>query len=156
MSPKVSTKCHPLRMSTRSHPFWKIVSTRCHCPRNVSKSKETYMTQILIDTSEIIWTHSGTVGYCVAEKKCNFWACLDSYIMHRYFKISFYFETNIKVISLHYYDLLFLTPPAVFYELQFSWLFDLLSQLATQKYFFPMSFNCFNKIDRKWQKTRNL
>ena len=36
MSPKVSTKSHPLRMSTRSRPFWKIVFTRCHCPRNVS------------------------------------------------------------------------------------------------------------------------
>ena len=114
------------------------------------------LTQISIDTSEIIWTYSGTVGYCVAEKKCNFWACLDSYIMHRYFKISFYFETNIKVISLHYYDWLLLTPPAVFYELQTSWLFDLLSQLATQKYFFPMSFNCFKKIDRKWQKPSNF
>ena len=36
MSPKVSTKSHPLGMSMKSRPFWKIVSTRCHCPRNVS------------------------------------------------------------------------------------------------------------------------
>ena len=36
MSPKVSMKSHPLRMSTRSRQFSKIVSTRCHCPRNVS------------------------------------------------------------------------------------------------------------------------
>ena len=36
MSPKVSMKSHPLRMSTRSCPFWRKVSTRCHCPRNVS------------------------------------------------------------------------------------------------------------------------
>ena len=32
----MSTRSHPLRMSTRSRPFWKIVSTKCHCPRNVS------------------------------------------------------------------------------------------------------------------------
>ena len=36
MSPKVSTRSHPLRMSTRCRPVWKKVSTRCHCPRNVS------------------------------------------------------------------------------------------------------------------------
>ena len=33
---KVSTRSHPLTMSTRSQPFWKKVSMRCHCPRNVS------------------------------------------------------------------------------------------------------------------------
>ena len=33
---KVSTRNHPLAMSTRSRPFWKKVSTRYHCPRNVS------------------------------------------------------------------------------------------------------------------------
>ena len=36
MSPKVSTKSHPLGTSTKSRPLWKIVSTKCHCPRNVS------------------------------------------------------------------------------------------------------------------------
>ena len=49
MSPKVSTKSHPLRMSTRSHPFWKIVSTRCYCPRNVSIPNESQLREVLMN-----------------------------------------------------------------------------------------------------------
>ena len=50
MSPKVSTKSHHLRMSMRSRPFWNIVSTRCHCPRNVSIPPKMYR----INTKELV------------------------------------------------------------------------------------------------------
>ena len=33
---KVSLRSHPLKMSMKIRPFWKKVSTRSHCPRNVS------------------------------------------------------------------------------------------------------------------------
>ena len=36
---KVSTRIHPLTMSTKIRPFWKKVSTRSHCPRNISIPK---------------------------------------------------------------------------------------------------------------------
>jgi hypothetical protein len=35
-SPKVSTRIHPLKMSTRIRPFWKKVSTRNHFPQEFS------------------------------------------------------------------------------------------------------------------------
>ena len=37
-------------------------------------------------------------------------------------------------------------------ELQTSWVFQLWSQLASQQYFFPISFNCFEKIDHEWPR----
>ena len=75
MSPKVSTKSHPLGMSTRSHPFWKIVSTRFHCPRNVSipslnilgHRTDTWFIQILflsLGEQEMIITIWGRVLLC--------------------------------------------------------------------------------------------
>ena len=42
------------------------------------------------------------------------------------------------------------------YELQTSWGFHLYSQLALKRYFFPISFNCFEKIDCEWQKTKTF
>ena len=40
------------------------------------------------------------------------------------------------------------------YEIQTSWFFHLLSQFALKIYFFPIAFNCFETIDREWQKLR--
>ena len=75
---KMSTKVHPLKLSTRLCPFWKKVSTRIHCPREFSitpqrglmqKALATFYLNTQLLSQVIVLTRKANPGD--ADLKCH-------------------------------------------------------------------------------------